>query len=211
MFIYIFIIYLNSKIFLIYIKIFWAIYILKYILKFIWKYIFFSIWVQPPCSNSHTGFILYSLRTMAQKWAQCHWAQSHTSFPWNDDVCWMAEAQNSDLRASVCSWCNISSRPAGRAVASAALEHQIAAGGERGSVGAAEAIRSSRRQHGSFSSGTLQTQWEREVPHVRGRPGEDREPAAVTERPTRPRGKHTQLAGRRRGECRREGEELFRK
>lgn len=86
------------------------------------------------------------------------------------------------------------SRPAGGAVAGAAREHPISAGGARGTGGAAEEVRRSGRQHGGFSSGMLQTQREREVPHVRRRPGEDREPAAVAERTTRTRGKHTQRA-----------------
>lgn len=102
------------------------------------------------------------------------------------------------------------SRPAGGAVAGAAREHPISAGRERGTGGAAEEIRRSGRQHGGFSSGMLQTQREREVPHVRRRPGEDRKPAAVSERSTRTRGKHSPHARRPR-EWRREGEKCFRK
>lgn len=99
---------------------------------------------------------------------------------------------------------------AGGAVAGAAGEPAVAAGRERRALGAAEALHGSGRQHGGFSSGALQTQREREVPYVRRRPGEDRQPAAVAERSARPRGKRPRRAGRRR-RCRGEGEERRRK
>lgn len=94
----------------------------------------------------------------------------------------------------------------GGAVAGAAGEHAVAAGGERRTLGAAEALHGSGREHGGFSSAALQIQREREVPHVRRRPGEDRQPAAVAERSTRTRGKRSQRPERRR-HCRREGEQ----